>query len=216
MPLGAAPSGRRGRCHTSSMAGAPLFASLNVSYVTAPRRALGSSGNVSGPIFGRLSARRPPDSAGMGENGTAPGVMGGIRVTTANIAAIAESAARSARKDVFAPPLCVGLPAPRRPARRGTVGLGAPRMGDFSLAPAAEPPGAMSERALRDEGNAREPPEHAPRSRVWAARRGGASEARGCWKKATETKMVGFLWENSLIRKNGGCCVITSHETQPL
>merc|ERR1719337_454087 len=73
-----------------------------------------------------------------------------------------ESAGRSARKDVFAPPLCVGLPGPRLPARRGTVGLGAPRMGDFSLAPAAEPPGAMSERALRDEGNAREPPERAP------------------------------------------------------
>jgi hypothetical protein len=114
----------------------------------------------------------------MGENGTAPGVMGGIRVTTTNIAAIAESAARSARKDVFAPPLCVGRPAPRLPARRGTEGLGAPMMGVFSLAPAAEPPGAMSERAPRDERNAREPPERAPRSRVWRG------VTRGCGLRA--------------------------------
>ena len=172
--MGLAPSGRRGRCHTSSMTGAPLFASLNASYVTAPRRALGSSGNVSGPIFGLVSALRLPDSAGMGENETAPGVMGGILVTTANIAAIAESAARSARKDVFAPPLCVGLPGPRLPARRGTVGIEAPMIGVFSLAPAAEPPGAMLERATRDEGNAREPLELLPRSRVWRRDEEGA------------------------------------------
>jgi hypothetical protein len=80
--------------------------------------------------------------------------MGGIMVTIADINAIAERAARSARKDVFEPPRCTGLTAPRLPSRRGTEGgFEAPKMGVFSLKPAVEPPAAsdMARREARDE-----------------------------------------------------------------
>jgi hypothetical protein len=83
--------------------------------------------------------------------------------------------------------------------------LGAPMMGVFSLAPAAEPPGAMSERAPRDERNAREPPERAPRSRVWrGVTRGCGLRAPRCWKRRC-VKQMDRLPMRKQSAKNDGC-----------